>query len=157
MASTAGASATAGGDGSSADATAEDGTTKTSGASALNQLDESLSPMLRTRKFIVQWCGVNLAGRSAAMAVCAGDKLSRAQKKAFFRLADAAKVDPDVAVTMVRLSDGNGVTANELDALEKAAAKKLPTKQVRGFEEINAENAGPGAMSVILEVSSQQI
>ena len=126
----------------------------TSAASAMLGT-ETLSPLLRTQRNLQKAFGANKAGRAAATALCSGAPLSRHQKQAFFRMAQNAGVSDEDAGLMISLTEGQGITPNELDKVEGAGhAAWLSHKLNNGFENYAAEKAGPGSMSVISEAHS---
>ena len=125
------------------------------GARAPELPNESASPVVRAEKGLSRYFGTNKAGRAAAMAICSGQRLTQRQKKAFFRLAHSHGIEPDAAVQMVSLSDGCSAGATEIEMLvAEAEAAGVPAKFADGFVAVAAENAGPGAISVILEAQS---
>jgi hypothetical protein len=119
---------------------------------------DSQSPLLRTQRVLQKAFRENKAGRASAIALCSGEKLTRHQKKAFFRMAHNAGCAPNNAAAILGMSSGRGVSADELEALHVSATKaKVPAKTAHGFENYVAEVAGPGSMSVILEVRPLQL
>ena len=88
----------------------------TSASAALNDLDDSLPPSLRTAKLIAKKLGTNKAARSACMALAGGERLTKMQKKALFKMGIREAVPPQAMVAMVKQADGLGVTPMDLGA-----------------------------------------
>jgi hypothetical protein len=133
----------------------DDALAKAKSSNNMDELDDSLPPSARTAKFIARRLGGNRAGRYACMAIASGEKLTRQQKKAvgcpvprmhelchvvltrcmcwqLFRLGHACSVDPRAMVSIVKQTDGIGVTPMELEVQQLAATKAgLPTALVR--------------------------
>jgi hypothetical protein len=127
-------------------------------SSVMGDLDDALPPSLRTAKAIAKKLGPNLAGKAACMAIAAGERLTRTQKKALFRMGKAAGVDDSVMVSIVKQCDGVGVTPMELAALGQAAHQaNVPKNMVgniyTGVAVIAAAAAAAAAAVVLLLLS----
>ena len=111
----------------------------------MGALDDSLPPSVRTAKIIEKTLGANRAGRAACMALATGQELTQSQKKAIFRIGRARGIDAEAMVSMVKQTDGVGLTPMELENLQAAAAAaEVPANLLNGFGWRAAENAGPG-------------
>eukprot|EP01043_Picozoa_sp_COSAG02_P021702 COSAG02_NODE_1110_length_14511_cov_30.804122_1_plen_2917_part_00 len=122
---------------------------------AMDTMTDHLPPSLRTKKFIASRLGANNAGRSACLKIIAGERLTRHQKRAIFRLGRDMQVDDGAMMSMLKLHDGVGVTPAEIAGMEAAALAKGVLKQyLSSFGWRAAENAGPGAVSVIVEAQA---
>lgn len=124
--------------------------------SALDDLDDHLPPSLRTAKQIAKKLGTNKAARMACMALAGGERLTKVQKKALFKMGLKDKINTEAMIAMLKQSDGLGVTPMELDMMRAEGIKKqLPKQLLTGFGWMAGENAGPGTMSVILEAQAR--
>ena len=89
-------------------------------ASLMDTLDET-PPSVRTAQMIDKRLGSNRAGRSACMAIATGDRLTQSQKRAMFRLGRREGVPDKAVVSILKQTDGVGLTPMELGGLEDAA------------------------------------
>lgn len=122
---------------------------------AVGAVSEHLPPSLRAKKIIATRLGANSAGRSACLNIMSGERLTRHQKRAMFRLGRDMGVDDGAMLSMLKLHDGFGVTPMELAEMEAVArAKGVPQQYISSFGWRAAENGGPGAISVILEAQA---
>ena len=83
-------------------------------APGFDELDETLPPSMMTAKLLAKYVGGNKAGREACMAICSGESLTAAQKRAVFRMGKKRGVTPSVMTTIAKQSDGVGVTCVQL-------------------------------------------